>query len=218
MPTSDCEVRDPRIRRTRQLLQEALRKLLETRRFDEILVQEITDSATLNRATFYDHYADKFALFDAMVVGDFHRLVAQRNIQFDGTCSGAIEAIILAVCDYLEQIHANKANCVRHGSFSSLMDAAITRAIQIIVLNGLASRSTRTEVSREILASTISGAIYGSAREWFFSPKRNAPEQVVPHLASLILPLIQENAAPSSRGRHSLTASKKRKSSQLNAR
>jgi hypothetical protein len=33
-------VRDPRIKRTRQLLQEALRKLLQTKPFDEILVQD----------------------------------------------------------------------------------------------------------------------------------------------------------------------------------
>jgi AcrR family transcriptional regulator len=70
MPISDCDVRDPRMRRTRQLLQEALRKLLQTKRLDEILVQDITDAATVNRATFYDHYSDKFAIFEAMIAGD----------------------------------------------------------------------------------------------------------------------------------------------------
>jgi hypothetical protein len=46
MPISDCEVRDPRIRRTRQLLQRALQSLLGTKSLDEILLQEITDEAT----------------------------------------------------------------------------------------------------------------------------------------------------------------------------
>src|SRR5580692_10535191 len=67
MPISDCEVRDPRIRRTRQLLQEALRTLLWSKQFDEISVQDIAEAATVNRATFYDHYADKFALADALI-------------------------------------------------------------------------------------------------------------------------------------------------------
>ena len=66
-PISDCEVRDPRIRRTRQLLQGALQSLLLTRSFEEISVQEIAEAATVNRATFYDHYTDKFALLDALV-------------------------------------------------------------------------------------------------------------------------------------------------------
>ena len=71
MPISDCEVRDPRIRRTWQLLQGALRKLMQSKSFDEISAQDITEVATVNRATFYDHYTDKFALLDAMVAGGF---------------------------------------------------------------------------------------------------------------------------------------------------
>jgi AcrR family transcriptional regulator len=193
-PISDCEVRDPRIKRTRQLLQEALRKLLQTKRFDEILVQDITEAATVNRATFYDHYTDKFALFDAMVAGDFHKLLQQRNIQFDGTCTSAIAATILAVRDYLEKIHGNRANCARQGSFSSLVDAAVTRAIQIVMLNGLRNGATHDGVSPEILASTVSWAIYGAAREWFFTPQRKRAEEVVPSLAELILPLVKQGS------------------------
>ncbi|MGD1097474.1 MAG: helix-turn-helix domain-containing protein, partial [Bryobacteraceae bacterium] len=55
---------DPRIRRTRQLFHQALEKLLEKKEFDEISVQDIADAATVNRATFYDHYPDKFALLE----------------------------------------------------------------------------------------------------------------------------------------------------------
>jgi AcrR family transcriptional regulator len=218
MPISDCDVRDPRMRRTRQLLQEALRKLLQTKRLDEILVQDITDAATLNRATFYDHYADKFALFEAMIAGDFHKLLQERNIRFDGVCSSALEAIILAVCEYLEQIHGNEDDCARQGSFSSLMDAAITRAIQVVVLSGLRSRATQVRVSREILASTISWAIYGASREWFYRAKRQPAEEIVPSLAKLILPLVSEISlaasdraiAPNSAKRRKKSTSKKR--------
>ena len=86
MPISDCEVRDPRIRRTRQLLQGALRSLLQTRNFEEISVQDITEAATVNRATFYDHYADKYVLLDAMVAGGFHALLQERQVYYDGSC------------------------------------------------------------------------------------------------------------------------------------
>ena len=43
-PISDCEVRDPRIRRTRKLLQGALESLMQSKSFDEISVQDITES------------------------------------------------------------------------------------------------------------------------------------------------------------------------------
>src|SRR5215471_13245375 len=92
MPISDCEVRDPRIRRTRQLLQGALLQLLRSKTFDDISIQDIADAATVNRATFYDHYTDKFALLEALVAGGFHKLLAERNVQFDNGCTSALEA------------------------------------------------------------------------------------------------------------------------------
>src|SRR5580692_2291696 len=105
MPISDCEVRDPRIRRTRQLLQEALQTLLRSSKFEDISVQDITEAATVNRATFYDHYTDKFALLDALAAGGFHKLLHEREVQFDGACPTAANSIIRATCDYLAQIH-----------------------------------------------------------------------------------------------------------------
>lgn len=50
---------DPRVVRTRQLLRAALISLIPGKGFDAITVQDITDAATLNRATFYLHYRDK---------------------------------------------------------------------------------------------------------------------------------------------------------------
>src|SRR5277367_1636705 len=117
MPVSDCEVLDPRIRRTRQLLQGALRDLLPKRSFDEISVQEIADAATVNRATFYDHYADKFALLDAMVAGGFHQLLHARQIQYDGNCPTAAKAVIEATCDYLAQIRSEHPDCGDKSAF-----------------------------------------------------------------------------------------------------
>src|SRR5882757_107931 len=99
-----CDNLDPRIRRTRQLLQQALGKLLETKDFEKISVQDIAEAATLNRATFYDHYADKFALLECVVASRFHELLAEREVQFDGTCAWALRAMALAVCEFLNRM------------------------------------------------------------------------------------------------------------------
>jgi AcrR family transcriptional regulator len=50
---------DPRVLRTRQYLQDALISLIKEKGFDNVQIQEITERAGLNRATFYLHYRDK---------------------------------------------------------------------------------------------------------------------------------------------------------------
>ena len=199
-PPSDCEVHDPRMKRTRQLLQGALRDLLKTKSLDEILVQDITDAATINRATFYDHYVDKFALFQAMIASDFHKLLHERNVRLSGSCAEGLTAMILAVCDYLQQVHSNQTDCTRHEPFAPLMDAAITQAIRRILSEGLSQHRDKLQVAPEIVASATSSAIYGAAMEWFHSTNRQPAEQAVPSLVRLVLPLLEGNATSGQTG------------------
>ena len=99
---SAAEAIDPRILRSRQMLMEALARLLDRKEFADISVQEIADEATLNRATFYLHYADKNALLQAMTAARFRDLIARRGLSFTN-CDGALRAIALGVCDYLAE-------------------------------------------------------------------------------------------------------------------
>ena len=197
MPISDCEVRDPRIRRTRQLLQAALQSLMQTRPFDEISVQDITEAATVNRATFYDHYTDKFALFDAMVAGGFHKLLNERNVQFDGTCPSAAASIILAACDYLTQTHADGTECNRQHTFEPLMESAMTAAIYRVLMNGMKNAAVgASALSPEMIASAASWAIYGAVKQWFYTPARRPAEEIVHPILQLVFPILQAAASP----------------------
>jgi AcrR family transcriptional regulator len=188
MPISDCEVRDPRIRRTRQLLQGALRDLMKTKALDEISVQDITEAATVNRATFYDHYTDKFALHEAMVAGGFHKLLHERNVLFDGTCPSAASAIILAACDYLALIHTG--DCTRHNAFEPLMESAIVAAIRRVLMEGL-SKHPNSPLPPEMIATTAAWAIYGAVKQWFYTPNHPAAEDAVQPILQLVIPILQ---------------------------
>lgn len=190
MPISDCEVRDPRIRRTRQLLQTSLSTLLRTRTFDEISVQEIAEAATVNRATFYDHYTDKLALLDALIAGGFHQLVHDRQVEFDGSCPSAATTIIRAACDYLQQIHDQAPEHTGPCSFQALLDAAMTAAIRRILLVGMKTYPADPSVSPEMRATAASWALYGAVKEWFSMPNRPPSELVVPQILALVMPIL----------------------------
>src|ERR1700730_8157212 len=101
MVQASQEIVDPRIRRTRQLLHNALGKLLKEKDFEKISVQDIADAATVNRVTFYDPFPDKFALLECIVGSCFNEWLAKRDVKFEGTCPSALTGVVLAVCDYL---------------------------------------------------------------------------------------------------------------------
>ena len=194
MPISDCEVRDPRIRRTRQLLQGALQTLMQTKGFDEISVLDITDAATVNRATFYDHYTDKYSLLDATIAGGFHMLLRDRSVRFDGTCPSAAGSIILAACDYLTSTHSNSTVCNRQTAFEPLVDAAITTAIRRVLANGT-TKGEDPAISSEMVAMAASWAIYGAVKQWFYTPNHPPAEEIVPSILQLVLPILQQAKA-----------------------
>jgi AcrR family transcriptional regulator len=54
---------DRRVRRTRDLLGDALVALMQEKPFDGITVQDVLDRAGVGRSTFYAHYKDKEDLF-----------------------------------------------------------------------------------------------------------------------------------------------------------
>jgi AcrR family transcriptional regulator len=194
MPISDCEVRDPRIRRTRRLLHQALRTLLQTRNFDELSVQDIADAATVNRATFYDHYTDKFALLEAMVAGEFHQLLEERKVRFDGECASSAAPVILATCDFLARCSHGAGPNKDRNAFEPLADTAVTNAIRRVLLAGMTPRRGRGHIPVEMIASAASGALYGAVKEWLHLRRRPPAEAIVPAVAGLVEPILARSA------------------------
>jgi AcrR family transcriptional regulator len=189
-----CEKLDPRIRRTRGLLQDALRNLLEQKEFDKISVQDITEAATLNRATFYAHYADKFALLGEMTRVNFLKLLEQRNVLFDGTCATAFHPIILAVCDYL--IELQKSHSFNQHQFDPFVEATIIDQIRIVLLDGYQRHPAELTVPAEMIAATASWAIYGAVKQWVSTPNRAPAEEFVSVAAELVRPILTAGTAP----------------------
>ena len=187
MATSAGETVDPRIRRTRQLLQQALEKLLETKEFDKISVQDIADQATVNRATFYDHYTDKSALLVAMVGCRFHQLLAERQVQFDGTCASALKALVLAVSEYLTRMQGPEGT----RQLQPHMESAMISAIRHILLEGLRQHQSKAGVSVELVAATASWAIYGAVKEWAQTTDRGPAEQMAITVMAMVAPILQ---------------------------
>jgi AcrR family transcriptional regulator len=178
---------DPRIRRTRQLLLKALDKLLQTKEFDEVSVQDIADVATVNRATFYDHFTDKFALLECMVQGRFEELLAVRKVQFDATCASALKAIVLALCECVTWMQGPGGE----RQLEPPMESAIIAVVRRVLLDGLKQQPHENVITPGIMAAAASWAIYGAVKEWAQTPDKCAEEEIANAVTLLVTPLLQ---------------------------
>ena len=179
---------DPRVRRTRQLLHDALERLLETKDFEAISIQEITDAATLNRATFYDHYPDKGTLLRCVVALRFQALLEARGVQFDGSCGSALRAIALGVCDYLAGLTTGQGGDRR--PLDPHLESAVCTVVKNLILDGLRGHTANQAVPLEMAAATMSWAIYGGAREWLEAADRASSESAATTIMALVGPIL----------------------------
>jgi len=177
------ETTDPRILRSRRMLMEALVRLLNHKEFEDISIQEITDEATLNRATFYLHYPDKNALLQAMTAARFRDLIARRGLSFTD-CDGALRAIALGVCDYLAETTGCPAQLAKMP-----LEGSIIPVVEGMFLEGAAHHETAPGVDSALLATTAAWAIFGAVRRWFQTPDRIPAEEMAAKIETMVKPI-----------------------------
>jgi AcrR family transcriptional regulator len=171
---------DPRIRRTRQMLFQAFQGLLAEKAFDLISVQDITERSTLNRATFYDHFTDKFALLEAMIGERFNALIDARMAGSEGTCEASLRQLILAACDFLAEV---SSGCQKHQrQFEPFVESQVKTILYEFLLEGIKRHKDKNP---ELKATMVSWAIAGAALQWSRKRRTSADQ-----LADAVLPTI----------------------------
>jgi AcrR family transcriptional regulator len=182
-PDNTAESTDPRVLRSRQVLMEALLRLLSRKEFDDISIQEIADEARLNRATFYLHYPDKNALLQAMTAARFRDLLARRNVSFTD-CDGALRAIALGVCDYL----AVSTGCP--GQLARMpLEGSIIPVVEGMFQEGAAKHGMTPNADSRLRATTAAWAIFGAARGWHQTPDRIPAEEMAAKIEAMVKPI-----------------------------
>lgn len=159
---------DPRTKRTRQLLLDAFGALLSEKSFEEITVQDITERATVNRATFYAHFDDKYVLLDESMT----ELVRQRlhdKLPPDSQLNAAnLELLIQTVCEFLAHLHSHCPPSNRN-QFDSLVEHLVKQQVYLMLLHWLEETNSTRRLNQkqiELQATVTSWSIYGAAKTW----------------------------------------------------
>ena len=162
---------------------DALARLLNQKDFDAISIQEIADEATLNRATFYLHYADKNALLRAMTATRFRELIEQRGLSFTD-CDAALRAIALGVCDFLVETSACPSQLAKMP-----LENSIIPVVEDMFLEGVRHHPMPEEANQELLATTAAWAIFGTARRWHQTPDHISAEDMAAKIEAMVKPI-----------------------------
>ena len=182
---------DLRVRRTRQLLQHAFLELMEEKGFLAISIQDITERATVNRGTFYAHFADKYALLDLLIREQFQQVVASKLPSTSRWESGTLRVLILTVLDYFQAFHSH---CQPADTIAPLFERSVQNELMELLLTWLKQvpdAEKRWRVPIETVALVVSWAIFGAAVKWSQGTSAMSAKQ----MADNILLVITEGVA-----------------------
>ncbi|GHO42137.1 TetR/AcrR family transcriptional regulator [Ktedonospora formicarum] len=171
---------DPRVKRTRQLLQQSFLELLQEKGFASVTIQDITERATINRATFYAHYTDKYMLLDATFRQQIQEVIASKLSPSSGGGMQDLRILIKVVLLYLDEFY-------RHCGPKDLryLEWIVQEEVATVLLRWLKQTKkagSSSRIPKETLASAMSWAIFGTAAGWCLDKGSLSVEEMANHI------------------------------------
>lgn len=155
------------VRRTRQLLYDALRHLLKRKSFHAITVHDITEEAGLNRGTFYLHFPDKYALLDDTIREEFQQVLAAQLGDSSSLTRETLHLLSQTTLEYLVQTYDRCRSSDK--PVGSLVEIAVQQELYQRLTTWLTTAQAKGNAplaSAETIAMIVSWSIFGVAAQW----------------------------------------------------
>jgi AcrR family transcriptional regulator len=176
---------DPRVKRTDLLLEQAFMEVLKEKGFQTITVKDITGRAGLNRATFYAHFTDKYALLDHSIRQGFLQEIEKRMLHACHYSIDNLRNLIVAVCEFTKNVNSHCTPPMTQ--FESLVETQVKAVTYELLVKWL--EQMEIDVPPETAATAASWSIYGLAAQWGHSKIPKPVEE----FAAEVLPLVASN-------------------------
>lgn len=184
---------DPRVRRTKKFLRDALIQLLKVKDLSSITVQDIIDKAELTRGTFYLHYRDKQHFLTQSMDETLNDLIEQvKPKKIEKKCSNPdkfgppvsflqLFNYIAENSDYFRLMLSDKG----FPQFRSHLLKLVQKKIYEDLLSSIVQSDEQLAVSKEILISYITSAHIGVICAWLEGGMKFSPEYMATQLTQL---------------------------------
>ena len=188
---------DLRIQRTRKSLNLALLTLMEEKEFAAITIQDLANEAMINRATFYLHYSDKYALLEKCAKDYLDEMMLKHVTPVRHIRNGVVypEVFYRIVTEALHNVESNKQffQVMFQSNCEQLIKDYFIQIVQTKLLPEIGDVFVEIQTDRykEITVQLIVSAVLGVINWWIMSEKRETPEEI----AGIVVDVITKGPA-----------------------
>ncbi|MEP6986651.1 MAG: TetR/AcrR family transcriptional regulator [Chloroflexota bacterium] len=179
---------DPRVVRTRQLLRDALIALIHERGFESLTVKDITERATLNKATFYLHYKDIDDLLIQSTVELQEELVKAIGLPMitEATLTSSLLALLVLVFEHFA-LYKDFYDVVLNKIGTPPVIAAIQNPIETMSQRTIARlHSPDAVVDQDLIIRFMSSACIGLMQRWLATGADRSPKYMAEQCLNLL--------------------------------
>ncbi|WP_342570065.1 TetR/AcrR family transcriptional regulator [Paenibacillus sp. FSL R5-0749] len=156
---------DPRIIRTRRLIMDGFIHVLKNKEFKDITIHDITEEATVNRATFYYHFIDKYDLLEKVIKEGFMTTVYNEIVEYRELNQTTIINVFLSITNF--QVALSKQCRSGFETFKTTIEVIIQKELELLFYQMLLKQhSTDSDESLRVAAVMLSWGIFGASVDW----------------------------------------------------
>ena len=185
---------DLRIQKTKISLFQAFACLIQRKKFEDISINELCDEAQVRRATFYNHYSDKYAFFSDAVKRIFALFTEDLNEGSESMDSiERYKAIVRRLLDFLDS-NQKMLESVLRSRISDLLYTIIVGEMEKFIMENLRKDfgdGNMSDTERSILTQVFTGSLANICRWWLYNKDKITKEDLLEYTIGLLKQVLQ---------------------------
>ena len=166
---------DPRVARTRKLIEDAFLEVMNEKGFEELSVQDVADRAGINRVTFYSHFVDRYALLRHAIRKAFEAEVEGKGLADRSLSAESVRNLFVVVCGYIAELHQHCKPPHEHLDWTLgevIADYSANLFLRWAAAPGKRAAGKAAPQSLAESAAAAGSSLYALAARWSRSKKR----------------------------------------------
>ena len=184
---------DLRLIRTRKFIIESFIELLEKKDFNSIKISDITSGAMINRATFYNHFDDKYDLLEKVIKENLMANVLQELSNNKELNEEMLKSLFLSITNFHLSL-SDRCQRSYHDMIVNL-EAILKKELEQIIFQSLLKKyQDESNEKLRMIATMLSWMIYGASIDWKQNSSKT-PEEYLEYASLSIRQLLKNEIA-----------------------